>query len=341
MDQRETDTPLRGNGSSSREVRHDIAQTRDRMDETLDRLAERLQHRHILDEVIGWFRSRPQETRTAARNKATNMGKNVMHWIEDHPVPLMLLGGAIAAYIYDCRRRQTQDASDYEYDYERGDEWAGEEAQVSMGGTSVPAPGWPGEKPETGYSDVESEAQGRIQGLTEAAKARARAARERAGEIGTRARGAVSRARTRAMERGRALRERGMERAEELRGRARDAWSSGRDQISGVMEEKPLVMGLGFLALGVLSGMILPRTHAEQEWLGETSSQLKQRGKDLARDAMQRGKSALSAAGQAAAEEAERQGLTAETIAEKARVVAKTATEASADAVRSTTPAAG
>jgi hypothetical protein len=306
------------------------------MDETLDRIAERLQPRHILDEVIGWIRSRPEGTRSDARNKAKNMGKNVIHWIEDHPVPIMLLGGAIAAYIYECRKAKYDANMEYDYDYERGDEWAGEEARVSMGGTTVPAAGWPGEKPETGYADVEAE--GGKQSITEAARARARAARERAEQIGSRAKSAMSRARMRARETTRSLRDRGMQQAERLRGQAQHAWTSGRDQFSGVMEEKPLALGLGFLALGVLAGMVLPRTHAEEEWLGDASSQLKERTRELARDAVDRGKSALSAAGQAAAEEAERQGLTAGKIAEKARAVARSATEASADVVRTAAP---
>ena len=37
-------------------LRSDIDLTRRRMDDTIDSLGERLQPRHLLDEVLGWFR---------------------------------------------------------------------------------------------------------------------------------------------------------------------------------------------------------------------------------------------------------------------------------------------
>ncbi|MCR6655354.1 MAG: DUF3618 domain-containing protein [Opitutus sp.] len=36
-------------------LRSDIDTTRERMDETIDRLGDRLQGRHLVDEVIGFF----------------------------------------------------------------------------------------------------------------------------------------------------------------------------------------------------------------------------------------------------------------------------------------------
>ena len=42
---------------SSEEIRTDINQTREDMDQTIDALASRFRGRHIFDEILGFFRS--------------------------------------------------------------------------------------------------------------------------------------------------------------------------------------------------------------------------------------------------------------------------------------------
>ena len=46
-------------------IRSDIDVTRRRMDDTMDALGERLQPRHLLDEVLGYFRGNSSEGETA------------------------------------------------------------------------------------------------------------------------------------------------------------------------------------------------------------------------------------------------------------------------------------
>jgi hypothetical protein len=328
MDQRKTHTHLGGaHDDGEHEIRCEIAQTRERMDDTLDQIAERLQPRHLIDDLLGWLRSSP-DGMEQARNKAKVMGTSIIHWIEEHPMPVLLLGGAVATYIYESRK----DRREFDLDDE---EWAeADEGFTSDFGASQPPSEWSATETSAGagitgsaYGEEESSARGKVRETMGAARRKAR-------ELSGRARQSLARARYRARETGTRLRERGSAGAERVRHRATEMWSAGRHQLDDAVEDYPIGVGLGFLALGVLTGLLVPRTRAEEELMGETSRRVRERTRGAVSDAIQRGREVASAAGSAAAREAEAQGLTPEQLAEKAGAVAKSATEAGKETLR-------
>jgi hypothetical protein len=83
--------------------------------------------------------------------------------------------------------------------------------------------------------------------------------------------------------------------------------------------------------------MTIPRTHVEEEWIGDTSERLRSRGREMAEEAMERGKQVVSAAREAAMEEAEHQGLTPRQMAEKGKAVAQSAKAAGQETLKSQT----
>lgn len=117
-----------------------------------------------------------------------------------------------------------------------------------------------------------------------------------------------------------------------------------RDQFARAVDEYPLAVGAAFLGLGLLAGLVLPETRAEDEWLGEASDDLKQRAKETGQELLERGQQVAEATMAAATEEAERQGLTPQQLGEKAEhamekvehVVERAADEARAETERQT-----
>lgn len=319
MDQRKTHTHV-GAHDGEHEIRSEIARTRERMDDTLDQIADRLQPRHLIDDLLGWLRSSPDGMQQA-RNKAKVMGTSIIHWIEEHPMPVLLLGGAVATYIYECRK----DRREFDLD----DEWAeadegftsdfGPEAPSSWSASEISAGA--GIAAGTEFEEAEGSAQGKVrEGMG--------AARRKARELSGRARESLARARYRARETGSRLRQRGSESAQRVRHRASEMWSAGRHQLDDAVEDYPLGVGLGFLALGVLTGLLVPRTRTEEQFLGETSRRVRERTRGAVSDVMERGRQVAAAATSAATQEAEAQGLTPDQLAEKASAVARSATEA-------------
>src|SRR5688500_12769440 len=115
-------SPFVMNDSHSNEpeaIRSDIDVTRQRMDDTMDALGNRLQPKHLLDEALGYLRgnSGDGESRmTRIKEKLTHSCDTAMHSVVDtvkqNPMPALVIGAGVAWMIYSSRR---SDAGDYGY----------------------------------------------------------------------------------------------------------------------------------------------------------------------------------------------------------------------------------
>ena len=81
-------------------------------------------------------------------------------------------------------------------------------------------------------------------------------------------------------------------------------------QFRKAVDEVPLGVGLGFLGLGVLAGLLIPRTEIEDELMGDTADELKHAAGEKGEELVERGKRVASRVADKAAEEADNQGLT-------------------------------
>jgi gas vesicle protein len=64
----------------------------------------------------------------------------------------------------------------------------------------------------------------------------------------------------------------------------------GATQAVSVAQANPMGLGLGAVAVGLLVGMALPSTRAEDRRLGDLSDELKQQARDVGHEALDRGK---------------------------------------------------
>jgi hypothetical protein len=115
-------------------------------------------------------------------------------------------------------------------------------------------------------------------------------------------------------------------------------YQSARDATTEAMDEYPLAVGAACFGLGLLGGLLLPRTRYEDDLMGEAADNVRSEAQHLAEEAWHAGQDIASATASEAAHEAERQGLTpaqlgdaaAEKVHQVREVVSKAGDEASA-----------
>ena len=86
---------------------------------------------------------------------------------------------------------------------------------------------------------------------------------------------------------------------------------SVRQRFADVLENEPLVIGALGLAVGAAIGALLPRTQAEDRYLGETSDHLREAAQDFGKEKLEQGKAVAEEVYRTAKEKAEEAGLTA------------------------------
>lgn len=91
----------RSNGHGSREIEHDIERTRHEMDETLDAIGERLNPRHLFDDLLDLFRSGDSAGGADYARQAKQAGRSVARKIKAHPVPALLCAAGAAWLLYE------------------------------------------------------------------------------------------------------------------------------------------------------------------------------------------------------------------------------------------------
>lgn len=291
-------------GRRSDAIRSEIDQTRQRMDSTIDALAERLRGRHLADELLGWFRS--SDNGRSIKERISGSAGTAVHAVVDavkaHPLPMVVMGAGLAWLIYENEERKhpgrrgerERTGGDLAYDedmrWEGTDRLAGEQGALFEDETRVEYASGAKETIARKAGEVKEDLQRRSSELKEKARSGMTQMRERAGATGT-----------------------------QLRQRARDLTDRTRDQLGRATREHPLESGLSFLALGLLAGMLAPTSETLRATVQPRGERLRERVREVGADMVERGKRVVTAATTAAREEAESQGLTGEAIRERMR----------------------
>jgi len=109
----------------------------------------------------------------------------------------------------------------------------------------------------------------------------------------------------------------------------------GAKRAVGVVQENPIGLAIGSVAIGFVAGMLVPSTRVEDEKLGPMADQVKESAKETGQEALERGKEVAQEATQSAKETVqERGGEHAEQLRDSARAKAEEASEASPQPVR-------
>jgi ElaB/YqjD/DUF883 family membrane-anchored ribosome-binding protein len=257
------------------------------MDQTLHELQQRLSPRNVWHDVMAMFRSKREKSAVAheqhrthgaadtTKDAAKQVGRRVLKVMRDHPVPTVLATTALTTLIYEsAAKRKLQRARNIRsINIYRGE-------PTMYGGSHVHAQS--GEP----YTSRNVPGQQQFQYESDAPGAMHKAGQK------------ISEMKSQASEK---------------MSQAGESVRSGMQNTREFIEERPLTVGVGALALGVLVGLLIPRTRREDELMGEQSAAFINRTKAMGEDVVERGKhgaeEAMEAAAEAASEESEKQGL--------------------------------
>jgi len=315
-------------------IRSDIDVTRRRMDDTMDALGDRLQPRHLLDEVLGFLRGNGDdgESRLARiREKVTTSCDTAMHSVVDsvkqNPMPALVIGAGVAWMIYSNRKRSD------EYDF---DDYSSEEAMRYDPDTHYDRPLDYPAPPETEWSQQGGSKIGQIKDKASAATGHMKeklshateSARDKLSHAAETARDKLSHASEAAREKMSELRDRAGEVTNRVRDTTADVYSRSRERVVTTAEHHPLEVGLVALAAGLMVGLAMRTPRAVNRKLGPAADRLRERTREAGSEMLQRGKRVAEAAAHAVKEEAEAQGLTPERLRGSAAHIAERARDA-------------
>lgn len=294
-------------------LRSDIDVTRRRMDDTMDALGERLQPRHLVDELLGFFRgsNADGESRMSGlREKVSRSANTAVHAVVDtvrqNPLPALAIGASVAWLVYESRRKRS--GAQFDEDYTGGvyPELTYDPDLHYDRPLDYPSgySGSQGENAETGSSKL-----GEMKDtLKEKAAAATGEVKDKLSSVGQQAREKASAFRERAGEKLDAARARAAQFGSQVQEKARQA---GR-RAAETAERHPLEVGLACLAAGLLTGLALRTPERVNRIAGPAADRLRQRARTAGTEMIDKGKRVVGAATRAAKDEARSQGLTPE-----------------------------
>jgi len=312
MDSREIQPGItNGRTTDSGQIKEEIDHTRERIDGTLEALADKLHPKHLLDEAIDYLRSPREMAGTAGK-----LGQTVWRQIQEHPMPALLIGAGLAWMLNEQRERRPSTA--YTYSNSEMDESASGSSHL-------------GQRMRERTGEV-------TQAVTEKAAALGHKVSEKSSEL-------AQNVRDKSTELAHTLKEKSAEHAARLkeatthmttqtRERASAAMHSAEEKLTNATRNYPLAAGLGFLAIGVLAGLALPHTKLEDETLGERADELKDKVREQGKQVVETAKRAATAVTQAVSDEAEKQGLKPENLGEKIKHIASDVAQAAANSAQ-------
>lgn len=304
----------------SREIQQDIKATRGDMDQTLDRLNEKLTPRSLLNSALDWFENRPSSS--PSKSSRSN---DILQIAKENPLPVLVTGAGLAWLLMESKNSKTYGYSGDTYYLPADDASHNLRQSYGPGGIHSEAV----RTDDVSYLEYDEDDDS--PGIREKAKAAKDKLASAAGAVGDKYRNAkdgVSRFGTAASDRASAMRS-GISSAH---GSARSFAGKVSDtsqeklrvvdqQFRQAVDEVPLGVGLGFLGLGVLAGLVIPRTQAEDELMGDAADELKDAAGEKGSDLLERGKAVAARVADKAASEAEKQGFTADSATGAASTV--------------------
>jgi gas vesicle protein len=233
------------------------------MDHKVDALSNRLQGRHLTDELLGLLRGNGRAARV--KNEIMDTAGSAIHsavdTIKAHPMPALFIGAGLAWLVYEARHNDGN-GHDGTGALERGAQKAREKA-----------------------ADLKECVAGQSGELKERVKEAAENVQERASEGASRVRESAARVGTRVTE-----------------GAQNVARRAGQ-QVARTAREHPLETGLSCFAIGLTGALLLPTPDRLREAVEPAGERVRDAGRDLVQRGKRVAEAAVSAAKDAAEEE--------------------------------------
>lgn len=259
------------------EIRADIEQTRAEMSRTIDEIQERLDPQHLREQAVGQIKDQFQEAKATVREatigKVEDMvqsagytvsraGNSVIDTIKENPLPVALIGLGFGLLFANSGS-------------------SGSRKQVRGRGRYAAATGYgrtAGYSREATYGAAYGRGE---EGMLERGQ-------EAIGETADRAQEAARDLASSARQTAEGLVDQGRETAEYLADRAQEQAEWAEDAFHTAVRRNPLAVGAVALALGAVTGAVLPQTEAENELMGPARDNLVENAQEAAGEALDR-----------------------------------------------------
>jgi len=351
-----------GEDKSSDAIKADIEQTRNEMSQKINQIQERLDPTRLKEQAQETVRSAVSDSTDAlvnfVRGNAGDFGYTVVDTIKNNPVPAALVGIGLGWMIFKSFSSSSSDRQDNKYDreYDRerydtprsndnryaqygrqygneygtdyGDQsrYAYEDGGQYQGGSRYVAAQNPGYSSDfSGQSD-----QSRVGQVVQSAQDKASDVLDQVQDTAGQLTGQVQET---AQQAGQYVQEKVgqvREQASQLGEQAQQTLQGTGRQVQETVENNPVPFGVAALVAGVLIGLALPETQAENQVMGEKRDQLIDNAQSVAQDVKQRVQSVVE-------EKLPEVKQTAQKVAEDLKQTGKTA----ADDIKQTLKDAG
>jgi ElaB/YqjD/DUF883 family membrane-anchored ribosome-binding protein len=246
-------TPPSEDTRSSGEIKGDIRQTRDRLDNTLEVLNQRLSPRSLINEVLSWLEGHGSSQPGGGSSDSLKRGyQTVVRQIKENPMPALIMGAGITWMILGTENDEVSDVR----------------RRSVRGYDEPPEPLSPSESESD--SGIASPVKEKVRASHEALSGASEAVTGKVSELSS---GVQAQARLAGTVISQGIRQSqriGSGSTEHLQ---RSTAHAG-DAFQAMVEDYPFAVAVGFLGVGVLTGLLLPRTRQEDKLIGEKSDQL-------------------------------------------------------------------
>jgi hypothetical protein len=266
------------------EMRAEIAATRSDLSETVDTLQERLSPQQLMDTAKASMyvatMGRVEEMVDSARESVYTTGESIMDTVRENPIPVALIGLGLGWLMWGRRNRGQQSAyrtdnrSPIRYTDRTGGYQRQRPPQRAQDKTSQAA-----QQAHDTLHDMGSQVQEKTNQI-------AHQAHDTVHDMGSQAHDLTQQA----------------------TGQAQQQMQQVRSWFAETLDESPLAVAAGALALGALVALAIPETAQEHQVMGPARDALMNKAQDVAQDTMQKVQSVAHEATDAARQEAQRQG---------------------------------
>ena len=349
-----------GENRSAAQIQREIRETRAEMDQTVDALGERLRPRHLLDDLLEMFRgwgptsggtSASSSTSSGAMSGATDKfrdaGSKVIEKLGQNPMPAALIGAGVAWMLFDNGEKQSSRAR-----FGPGPIGAPEPPMHSGSyvdartgrpydetyGTGYYNAGKSGTQPqqaggESSGGGIADKAKGMAQSVKDGVSSAAQGVREGVSSVTEKASQWAGSARGSASHAGQAFGGYASSASQFTSERMSRGYDTSKQYIERGIVEYPLAMGAAAMSLGVIAGLLFPRTQAEDELMGRRADELKEQVAEQGRQVADAAKNVATAtAGAAVGEASDQRGVGS--LVEKVKHVARDVKDAAVESAQ-------
>lgn len=246
-------------------IRAGIAETRDRMSNTLDEIGERLNPHRVTEQVKDSIREatigRVENMAQQAADRVGDAKRGVVDTIRDNPIPSAMVALGLGWMMWNGRSDSRSAASQYAGGRNPGGRALGS-SRISGGygerGYSTAGYGGYAGSP----ADIDTDDSSVVDSIRDKASALGSTVKDTAGGLADRAQDAAS--------------------------SVADTTRTSARRVEDTFYDNPLLTGAVTLALGLAAGMAAPRTHPETVLMGDARDQAEDRVRGLVQDTKQK-----------------------------------------------------